>query len=271
MLPALINVICHTSNLKNSNLRKDPSLTLFGTPHSFPKRLVILLLKYLSNPATSRIVSITNSLTLIFFLAYGKRLLPDFPELTFLFLQSLSYSSQICQLKIQTIHNFIQPSSLLNTLQWLPFSLGRLNRAIIRYWSGSCLSLHSYITLLHVRSLHSSTVLLDPEMLHAPSSHHCSSPSSKVKLQAFSVKAFLIFQTLWGPHQIPLLFLSYHHTTSFRNNYLSFNVIFVFETTSLVLTSLMASWRMRLDLFFCSLKQDVMTITYQAFSKYLLN
>ena len=124
MLPAFINVTYHTSNLKNSNLRKDPSLTLFGTSRSFPKRLVILLLKYLSNPATSHIVSITNSLTFIFFLASGKRLLPDSPELTFLFLQSLSFYSQICHLKMHIIHNFIQPSSLLNTLQEFPFSLG---------------------------------------------------------------------------------------------------------------------------------------------------
>lgn len=144
----------------------------------------------------------------------------------------------------------------------------RLNRAVICCRSGSCLSLHSYITLLHFRSLHSSTVLLGPEMLHASSSHHCSSPSSKVKLHAFSVKAF---QTLWGPHQAPLLFLSYHHMTSFRNTYLSLQCYIHFWDN---ITSIDFSHGFLKDetgSVFCSLKQDVMTITYQAFSKYSLN
>lgn len=63
-----------------------------------PPSLVFLLVKYLSDPATSHSLHY-QLLNLYLCLVYDKKLLTGFPELTFLFPQSLSYDRQSCPLK----------------------------------------------------------------------------------------------------------------------------------------------------------------------------
>lgn len=118
------------------------SLTLFGTPNS--SLSAVIFTSEVSLKSRHKWFSLYYQfLNLYFCLAYGKKPLTGFPELTFFFLQTLSYYSQSCHLKMQKIHNFIQPSSLFNTFQWLPVSLKIKPKYLTGLshaaWSGSCL------------------------------------------------------------------------------------------------------------------------------------
>lgn len=93
---------------------------------------------------------------------------------------------------MQIVHSFIQPSSLPNTLQWLPVRLRIKSKSLIGLshatWSGSHLPLHPYVVVLPFHSLHSNTVLSDCEMHYAPPSHRIlahAAPPQLLKLVNF--------------------------------------------------------------------------------------